>query len=917
MLPRKINDIEVAPNKSPGGFGTETAPVSNVSFNMFSNGPVSMRLSFFPAELKKLSVWMALVFATLQTSVFAATTTIGSQTLLSLPSSANFHLFIGNAPDDGSVQTLNPPVFKWIYHNDPWSMGWPNGPVQAFRFQISTDNGFNSLISDVTTSNNFYNCLAPITNADGSTYSGTVYWRITYMDQSLRVITTSPTHTFTLAPNAVPWDRSYYDTTNFTIGYGSQHPHMFFTQTNRAAMAVFLRTNFIMGFSWLRLTQDVYSATTSSWWNSDSFTNLEPSDYSGIVAEACLAYQMDSNSVLKAANIGQMVSRLASSFMLHGEDQWDQNRNSEAAKCLPLCYDWGYGDMTALQRSNVLYTLEKYAQFFIYGEWWYAGTPVPDRSYTSPLQIQYWSGAKTGSSHPRVDSGLGLYMSMAGMGESAALRDMQTYFLNYNLAKVDPFDGDEGRGYAEQSWRTMHNFAAQLLLCCLDPRMTNNPWFVKYPKMFAYWEPLNYVESQDQFGDFGMVLLNGQPSTQIYNYKYYDVACMLQNGPLLQQHLRNYSIRSGSPDFFPLYGEAFVPYYFPTAPQQSDWPDTYYFDVDDGWCMSYAYPPNNWNCFTNGVGFILTARPGGNRQEHGTWHDGAIQIFAYGAQITCGGIGEYFKHPIFYPGLFVDGIGDCTPSGGNPTAKAYSRFMAFTNTPDYTYVGADLTYAFNNLNTNAFAGAGNGNLESAYNFPTNARPYVSQVQRHVLFPHKKYLVIYDSLKTTTNATFQWKWNIMEPTAVVDTNNCAFTYTATNAFNLSNVTVYVKHIVDPTKMSMMNLVGSNYAAINPFTGEDLNSQTVGTDGPRWNSTVWIYNKAKTTNWHFLSVVFPVKWGGNAPTITRLDDYTVRVQDGITDDTITFNGNANATYSVTTTGGGGVSRLSPPGAPTVVP
>jgi hypothetical protein len=263
----------------------------------------------------------------------------------------------------------------------------------------------------------------------------------------------------------------------------------------------------------------------------------------------------------------------------------------------------------------------------------------------------------------------------------------------------------------------------------------------------------------------------------------------------------------------------------------------------------------------------------------------------------------------------VDGIGNCTPSGSSPTAKAYSRFMAFTNTPDYTYVGADLSQAFNNLNTNGYAGAGNGNLESAYNYPTNQRPYINTVQRHVLFPHKKYLVIYDSFKTTKSATFQWKWNIMEPTALVDTNNCSFTYTTTNFFNHSNVTVYVKHIVDPTKLSMMNLVGTNYAVINPFSGEDLTSQTTAINGPRWNNTIWTYNKAKSTNWHFLSVVFPAKWGQAAPTITRIDDYTVRVQDGVNDDTITFNGNANATYSVTTTGGG-VSRLSPPPFPPTV-
>jgi hypothetical protein len=911
----KNNDIETG-KKLGFSFGTRTASDFSVSFKMFSRGPIPRWLSFLLTSFKKMSVWAVFALAILQFPVFAAPVKLDSATLQSLPSSANFRLFAGNAPDDASVQTINPPVFKWVYYNDPWKMGYPNSSVQTFRFQLSADGSFATKVWDITTSNNFYNCLAPITNADGSTFTGTNYWRIVYMDGNLNVISTSPTHTFTVAPDAVAWDRSVYATTNFTIGFGSQHPHMFFSATNRAFVAAFLHTNSV-AFSWQQTTQQASQTITQSWWNNDSFTNQNPANMIQQIANVCLTYQIDSNAFWKTANPGQMVSRMASAFMAKGYDQFDQNGISESSKMIPLCYDWAYDDMTSNQRSNVLFTMEKFAQFFVNADWWYVGTPIPpDRNYKNPLQIQYYSGAKAGSDHSSVDSGLGLYMTWAGMGESALLRDLQTYFLNYAIGQVEPFHGDQGRGYAEQSFRTLHVFSAQLLLACLDPRMTNNPWFIKYPKMLAYWEPLNYCELQSQFGDFGMApLFNGIPSTQLYNYKYYDIAIMLQNGPILQQHKRNYTIRSGTSDSFPLYGEAFLPYYFPKTPQESDWPDTYYFDAIDGWCMSYAYPPNNWNCFTNGVGFILTARPAGSRNEHGSWHDGAIQIFAYGAQVTCGGIGYYYKHPILYPGLFVDGIGNSTPTGQNPTAKWYSRFLAFTNTPDYTYVGADLSQAFNNYNTNSFAGGGLGNLEYNYNYLTNQRPYISSVQRHVLFPHKKYLVIYDSFKTTTNASFQWKWNIMEPTAVVDTNNCSFTYTATNFFNGSNVTVYVKHIVDPAKMSMMNLVGTNYAVINPFTGENLTSITSVIDGPRWKDTVWVSNKLKTSNWHFLSVVYPAKWGQPAPIITRIDDYTVRVQDGTYDETITFGNTANSDYTVTTAGVS--SRPAPPTDLIVVP
>jgi hypothetical protein len=876
--------------------------------------------STFPTNSKMKQTYMKLVllFSCLLAFLPASATTIsnpvtiGPEAAVSLPSSANFRLFVGNAPDDGSVQTLNPPIFKWIYYNDPWHMGYPNSVVQTFRFQLSTNN-FAGTYWDIVTSNNFYNCLPPITNADGSSYSGTNYWRIIYMDSNLSVISTGAVHTFTLSPTATPWDRSMFGDTSFLLSVGTNHPHMFFTASNRAAMAAFLHANNAMGFSWFQMTNQAYKTITSSWWNNDSFTNQNPANLAQYVADVCLAYQIDSNAMWKAANPGQMVSRLASGFIAKGYDQFDQNAISEASKMIPLAYDWAYDDMTPSQRSNVLWTMEKFAQFFVDGDWWYVGTPVtPDRNYTNALQIQFYSAGKAGSSHSRVDSGLGLYMTWAGMGESALLRGLQSYFLNYSIGGVDPFNGDEGRGYAEQSFRTLHNFAAQLLLASQDPRMTNNPWFMKYPKMFAYWEPLNYCELQDQYGDFGLSPINGAPRTQIYNYKYYDLAIMLQSGPLLRQQRRNYTIRSGSADFFPEYGEAFLPFYFRNIPNESDWPDSYYFDVTDGWCMSYSFPPDNWNCFTNGVGFILTARPAGNRNEHGTWHDGSIQLWAYGAQVSCGGIGNYYKHPIFYPGLFVDGIGNSTPIGQNPTADCYSHFTAFTNTADYTYVAADLSRAFNNYNTNGNAGSGNGNLEAAYNLSTNLRPYIVSVQRQALFPHKKYLVVYDSFQTTTNASFQWKWNIMEPTAVVDTNNCAFTYTATNFFNNSNVTVYVKHIVDPAKMTMLELKGTNNAVINPFSGENLTSQTTLVDGPRWNDNIWVYNTTKTTNWHFMSVIYPVKWGQDAPTITRVDDNTVRVQQGTDDDTITVDPSTQPpTFTINLSGPSlGPTRIGPP-------
>src|SRR5436309_2488038 len=88
----------------------------------------------------------------------ANSVTIGSEASLELPSSALYHVEIGNQPDDNSVQTLNPPVFTWLYYENPAIFAnsqYRNARV--YRLQLSTSPSFNPLVWNITCSNNFYN----------------------------------------------------------------------------------------------------------------------------------------------------------------------------------------------------------------------------------------------------------------------------------------------------------------------------------------------------------------------------------------------------------------------------------------------------------------------------------------------------------------------------------------------------------------------------------------------------------------------------------------------------------------------------------------------------------------------------------------------------------------------------------------
>jgi hypothetical protein len=82
-----------------------------------------------------------------------------------------------------------------------------------------------------------------------------------------------------------------------------------------------------------------------------------------------------------------------------------------------------------------------------------------------------------------------------------------------------------------------------------------------------------------------------------------------------------------------------------------------------------------------------------------------------------------------------------------------------------------------------------------------------------------------------------------------------------------------------------MAGTNLCKYNPFTGENylgLDNDT----GPFMNNVIWANNNTPTNNWHFMTVIYPVKWGDAPPIITRIDDYTVKVQKGGTTDTINF-------------------------------
>lgn len=827
---------------------------------------------------------------------FTSAISINSNSAVTLPTSAFFRQ-VGNAPSDNSVQNFNPPLFQWTYATNVG--GTIGTSVNQFRFQLST-NGFTSAYWDITCSNNFYNFLPPITNADGSIYLGTDSWRIIYMNSNATVnISTGAVHTFTLSVTATNWNRAMLADTNYLLGIATNHPHLWITNGGITALGTFLKTNAwpTPGKTWTSTTNDAFKYQSTNWWNDHSLTNLTGTPLLTVIVaiqDVAFAYYFNaSNAVWDINGACGSLDLFCTAFVQQGLDMQDPyDIDPGAEQRIGIAYDWLYPFMTTGQRSNVLYTMKTLTLFCAYDDLWsYQMSPVvTNRFYTNSLTITYNSGMKNGDSHQRFCNPVALTLCMAAMGEDSDLLYLFPMYMNYAFQRLDPYQGDEGRSYSEQSnFKFDREFASFALAATTYPsaNLTIDPILTNLAAFFAQWEPTGYKGVFDPWGDLGYGF-----QSQWFQTRYYDLACLLNNGAIMRQYNRAQTFKPFAGEGYPLQGEAFIPYYF-KPPAETDSTSSNYLDLARGWAMASTAPPTDWASFTNGIGFVFQARPAGSRIEHSSFTDGQVDMWAYGAEITAGGAAQnYAKHPMYYNGLLVNGIGLMNPQV--PADPIYSQLFNWTNSADFVFVAADITKAFNRSNYNT-TGLGNQTYPF-YTFASNTVPYVTNVQRAVLFAHRRYLVIFDKLQTTTNATFDWLWHIGEPTAVVNTNACSFTYTCTNAYNSSNVTVYVQHIVNPSEIGLFYGMGTNYSKTNIITGENY----LGTDldfGPYVNSVIWVTNKAPSLNFHFMAIVFPVKWGHPAPTITRLDDNTLTVNDNEgTIDTVTVDPN----YAGTITG-----------------
>jgi hypothetical protein len=638
---------------------------------------------------------------------------------------------------------------------------------------------------------------------------------------------------------------------------------------------------------------------TKDWWNNPNYaaTNGPAGIGSRVTSlgHIAFAWQMTRNPAISNANPGIEASIIADEVFKGGLQMQDAVSGNNVCYTLAYVYDWLYEIMTDAQRARVLSALDHYTRFLMRSYWWQCpvdrnfGWRDPTGEYAGPARVLNGHAPKRSEAHSASTFQFAMVPAIVAYNDNQNITEMFNAGLNYMIAYATPA-GDlggmnVGRGYGWTYMFQFNNLMNYMYLQILFPEaaFTNHPGIKAIADWYDHNTPVGFSAWNDGFGDggpYGMDWIWKSPLVGQH------LAWFTQSGEAMQ-HFNNAKMIGGF-DPSEYFRSLPLGYYFTDPKPRTNttlakvWPH-------GGWAIAHNRPANEPLAFKNMVGFVLMARPGGSENNHSQFNDLNFQLWAYGATITdsgANGLTTYGHIADAHYCLLVDGRGIATPNR-QPNRSAYASIFAFTNGSDFTYAAADATCAYPHTAFNA-----GGNIPDPWmrEHSSGQLAKLTKARRHIVFPRRKYFVIYDELATTSNSTFSWLYHILEPTLTNLTSN-SFTYTCTNYFNRSNVTVYVKHIENG--VDVMNMSG-NTVRSNPVLNIDWSRY--GDTKPRANA-LWFQNKVPATNWHFLTVIYPVKGGDGAPVITRLDDYTVRVLHGDEEDVISFDAaNTNATLAV---------------------
>ena len=902
-----------------------------------------------------------------------AATSIGAESVLRIPASARFSSIVNFRPGDGDTVSNNPPYFSWMYNTNhivsyefnPNGFGntiwfWTN----SFQLQVASNATFTgNLQTDVTLPFNYYAFNGPLDTSATRKF----WWRVKYVRNGTPFWTNGPFN-FTVAANASTWDRSFLASTNYVATNGV-HPIFCFRAGEQAAI-----------YSWMQTQPDftayggvlsmAVGATNKAYFKSHSQWGTNPvGSNPNLVAPAeRLAFD-------QVRELGCVLSLWA----LSGEERWTNasmtgwlvtNLNHfvnwyqhpannytatdyghpagtpDIPLLLAATYDWMYDYMGAdtatfngQLRTNTYGAIWKTWQIINHsGAFWTdtenGNPPAFPPTYGFPRtteSVPTHSFMKLPHSHWHTINFTVMPMALVVANDRAAGEFTWRWMMNYLLSRTSPYAGFAAQhagpyGYSDgQTFKQAFGNGIIGTMMFYDvafpqAQLYRTEFLQRFPEWFTRLHPYGMRHAHGPYGDgwpapdYGHSGLLGRKTYGL------DMAGVARSGVARQAYELNAEFHAATS--VASWTDLPLRWHYKDSLPALKTNTTSAVYVEDGYVAASSKSPSEFDCYTNGVGFSMRARPRGSLNGHDVYTDGSVDMWAYGAQLTDGGgagLDQYGYRPESSPTLFVNGLGQSTPGYlASPDLPIAASISAFTNSgTNFVFVSADITGLFTN----------------------SAHPLsglVTKVRRHILFPRSMYWVICDEFGSRSPATFAFRWHVpwvfrysatggaleretFFANGLYGSNSLAmttngFTYVAANYTSAGagnyvppRIPIHVAFVNATNQYGIFNAVGVNNlgaggvakngtsdtnSTLNPFIS---GGTTYGTPNPDRAVGMWVTNRVPATSWRLITVIVPQQTGVPAPVITRLDESTVAVTyEGMTE-TITFDANYQGPFT----------------------
>lgn len=797
-------------------------------------------------------------------SVSGASNFVGSGASVPLPSSALFGTWPAYIPADGEAVRFNPP--------HPWHFpAWPQSTLISnvahsyeaywYEVQVST-NEFAYTNAIYTITNNNVTFAHPITNANGTLWAGSNYWRVLYRKWgSSTLVYTSPIKHHTLA-SATEWNKAAIITDSVMMNIGTNHPHCYIEFTNRASISNYFFNpssytwngdTAVYGENWATITNEAVfyrqymttnGITNAPAYQSPPFYNMSGASF---IALNAFAYVISSNAFWIGSNESNLIECALSMLRQARAEKmyfnYDSYHDGGVWTPFSLTYDWLYNDMTADQRTEYRGYLEERLMFLMRQANYpngvyqfydmdaeitagtYMGSPL---TFALTPKLHFGSPLIAGSSHDMANIGEAMSIVIAIMGESSIARQLAPDVFSIAATRIAAQKFAGGRSYAFaqlQSPGKMWNATTLFQVTFRHYKMTNYIQLAGHWTQGAYIEPPYIQESLGYFGNLGPVANHGFMFVAVVD----SLARMTKDGALLRAGIRAreaFAPGNGSPsksqwDSWGILADAWIPYYF-SAPSQADYTSRYYFNPEHGVLVVGDLQPNDWGAFTNATCWQVMAPPFEHKREGEMVSDLSAQVTRRGAAVTVASGGSaYGKHGMFANGLGVDGIFPCTPIG-HATEPWYMRFEAVTNGGSWFYARAEGAKAYNRSNYNA-AGGTAFHPGVAYTESSNKRPYLVSMTLNV-FQTNNAMVYCATMVTTQAATLHVKFNVPSYPTSIDSSNHTVTYPCTNMNVDVQLSSAVTTIGTGTASNQFTAPGADWYLYVEVSGKLTNSTT---------------------------------------------------------------------------------------------